>query len=83
MNESIYHRTDYVVTHNNKNIDLVVFDPDFKNNWVILYLHGNSSSKVEAYSIREYLPFKFSLASFDFMGCGTNFEEDTISLGYR
>jgi hypothetical protein len=60
-----------------------VFDPEIKNNWVVLYLHGNSSSKVESYSIREYLPFRYSLASFDFMGCGRNFEEDTITLGYR
>ena len=50
-----------------------MFDPDAKSGWIVLYLHGNSSSKVEAYSIREYLPFRYSLAAFDFMGCGNNF----------
>lgn len=83
MNESIYERVDYQVLHDNKKIDLAVFEHQYKNGWIILYLHGNSSSKVEAYSIREYLPYKYSLASFDFMGCGSNFEEDSVTLGYR
>jgi hypothetical protein len=51
--------------------------------WIILYLHGNSSSRLEATGILKYLPYKFSLACFDFIGCGQNKEADTISLGYR
>jgi fermentation-respiration switch protein FrsA (DUF1100 family) len=29
------------------------------------------------------LPKDVSLASFDFIGCGTNWEDDTVSLGFR
>lgn len=52
MNEATYYRSEHIVMHNGKKIDLVVYDPEYRSGWVILYLHGNSSSKVEAYSIR-------------------------------
>lgn len=69
--------------HEGKRLDVTIFQPSNKNRWIILYLHGNSSSKLEAISIISYLPFKFALAAFDFLGCGHNKESDTISLGYR
>lgn len=62
---------------------MTIYDPEYKNGWIILYLHGNSSSRLESTSIIKFLPYNFSLASFDFMGCGLNKEVDTISLGYR
>jgi len=64
-------------------LSVSLFEPVQKNNWVILYLHGNSSSKMEAMGIIRLIPFKFSLAAFDFLGCGLNEETDSISLGYR
>jgi hypothetical protein len=48
-----------------------------------LYLHGNSSSKLEAISLLKYLPRGFSLGCFDFIGCGKNEEEDNVTLGSR
>lgn len=51
--------------------------------FIILYMHGNSSCRVEALGLIKHIPEKVSLASFDFMGCGKNEEMQTISLGYR
>jgi pimeloyl-ACP methyl ester carboxylesterase len=50
---------------------------------VILYLHGNSSSRLECTSIMQYLPERVGLASFDFLGCRNNHEEDMVTLGIR
>jgi len=37
----------------------------------VIYLHGNSSSRVEGISLIEYLmPFDISLVLVDFAGCG-------------
>ena len=48
----------------------------------VLYLHGNSSSRVEGISLVEYLiPFDISLVLMDFAGCGLSSGE-YISLGY-
>lgn len=46
-------------------------------------MHGNSSCRVEALGLIKHIPERISLASFDFMGCGKNEEESTITLGYR
>jgi hypothetical protein len=62
---------------------LTVYEACNSNKYVILYLHGNSSCRVEAQCLLRYLPDEVSLASFDFMGCGRNKEMETISLGYR
>jgi hypothetical protein len=35
-------------------------------------MHGNSSCKLEALGLIQYLPDGVSLATFDFMGCGKN-----------
>ncbi len=69
--------------HDKKKIVMTIYEPDHTNHWLILYLHGNSSSRLEAAALLKHLPLKFSLASFDFIGCGLNEEADTISLGYR
>jgi pimeloyl-ACP methyl ester carboxylesterase len=66
-----------------KTLLVTVYEPENRNNWLVLYLHGNSSSRLEATSIIKFLPFRYSLAAFDFIGCGHNLEADTISLGHR
>ena len=48
----------------------------------VIYLHGNSSSRCEAYQEISYLLIKnMTVFSFDFCGCGQS-EGDYISLGY-
>ena len=48
----------------------------------VIYLHGNSSSRCEAFSeVRFLLPKNITLFSFDFCGCGKS-EGEYISLGY-
>ena len=48
----------------------------------VIYLHGNSSSRCEAYQEVSYLLTKnITVFSFDFCGCGQS-EGDFISLGY-
>jgi pimeloyl-ACP methyl ester carboxylesterase len=49
--------------------------------YVILYLHGNSSSRYEGYSQLGHLPPDIGLACFDFNGCGNRTEKQFISLG--
>jgi hypothetical protein len=45
-----------------------VFDKPHQS---VIYLHGNSSSRIEALGILEYLiPYDISVCSFDFSGCG-------------
>ena len=48
----------------------------------ILYMHGNSSSRLEGLSLLEYIiPNDISLLIIDFCGCGMS-EGEYISLGY-
>ena len=48
----------------------------------VIYLHGNSSSRLEALScIEVLLPLNITLFCFDFSGCGLS-EGEYISLGY-
>ena len=48
----------------------------------IIYLHGNSSSRIEALQILKYvLPFGISICCFDFSGCGHS-EGNYVSLGF-
>lgn len=58
--------------HDGKKIEISVFDPPVKKNKLILYLHGNSSSRLESKNLIKYLPKGYSLAGFDFIGCGNN-----------
>ena len=61
---------------------LSVFTPQ-TTRYLILYLHGNSSSRYEGYSQLQHLPADVGLACFDFAGCGNRNEEDYISLGKK
>ena len=49
--------------------------------YVVLYLHGNSSSRYEGYLQLSYLPLDVGLACFDFNGCGLRTQANYISLG--
>ena len=51
--------------------------------YVILYLHGNSSSRYEGFSQLSYLPQDIAIACFDFGGCGNRTEQEYISLGKK
>ena len=84
VNETIYNRENFEVKHtDNLKLNLTTFTPEYNNNAIFLYLHGNSSSKLESMSIVRFLPKEFAIAAFDFIGCGKNQERDSISLGYR
>ncbi len=76
--DRIYTREDYNVDHKGKNIELTVYkcipEKPFLIPYVILYMHGNSSCRVEALGLLKNMPNGISLASFDFMGCGKNEE---------
>lgn len=45
MNEIQYERIDKPIKHDSKNIHLTIYEPSNKCGWIILYLHGNSSSR--------------------------------------
>ena len=61
---------------------LSVYNPQ-NARYIILYLHGNSSSRYEGYSQLNQLPADVGLACFDFAGCGNRMEVDYISLGKK
>lgn len=68
--------------HDEQQIELTIYQRPTKAERIVLYLHGNSSSRLEALGLLEYLPAEFALGSFDFLGCGIT-EEQYISLGIR
>jgi alpha/beta superfamily hydrolase len=49
----------------------------------VIYLHGNSSSRVEGLSAAKILlPMDMTVFCFDFSGCGKS-EGDWVTLGYK
>ena len=88
ISEKCYKRTDFELI-NNRGLKLICsfwepFDEEREKTVLpcVIYLHGNSSSRCEAYSeVRYLLPKNLCLFSFDFCGCGKS-EGDYISLGY-
>ena len=88
ISNKCYKRTDFELI-NNRGLKIMCsfWEPfDEEREKIILpcviYLHGNSSSRCEAYSEVKYLlPKNICLFSFDFCGCGKS-EGDYISLGY-
>ncbi len=48
---------------------------------MILYLHGNGSSRFEGFLQLSSLPENVGLACFDFNGCGNREESQYITLG--
>lgn len=65
-------RDDHQLDHKGKKLDLTIYLESNRGPFVILYMHGNSSCRVEALGLIRHIPEKISLASFDFMGCGKN-----------
>jgi hypothetical protein len=51
--------------------------------YVLLYLHGNSSSRIEGKIHLAELPQRVGLACFDFDGCGLRNEAQFITLGKK
>ena len=88
INGKCYKRTDFELI-NNRGLKLICsfwepFDEEREktNLPCVIYLHGNSSSRCEAYAEVKYLlPKNICLFSFDFSGCGRS-EGDYISLGH-
>ena len=88
ISNKCYKRTDFELI-NNRGLKLLCsfwepFDEEREkiNMPCVIYLHGNSSSRCEAYAeVRYLLPKNICLFSFDFCGCGKS-EGDYISLGY-
>ena len=62
--------------------DLTVYSPKEKCRYCILYLHGNSSSRMEGMNMVREIPKDVALACFDFRGCG-NGTDDWITLGIK
>jgi len=51
-------------------------------NPIVIYAHGNSSSRCEAIQhLKELLRLQISVFAFDFAGCGKS-DGEYISLGY-
>ena len=83
-----YKRTDFTIT-NNRNLKLMCsyWEPydeerEFERLPCVVYLHGNSSSRVEAVAeIKYLLPMNVTLLAFDFAACGKS-EGEYISLGW-
>ena len=88
INGKCYKRTDFELI-NNRGLKLICsfwepFDEERESSLLpcVIYLHGNSSSRCEAYQEISYLLIKnMKVFSFDFCGCGKS-EGDYISLGY-
>jgi hypothetical protein len=51
--------------------------------YVLLYLHGNSSSRIEGRLHVTKLPARVGLACFDFGGCGLRNDAKYITLGKK
>ena len=88
ISNKCYKRTDFELI-NNRGLKIICsfwepFDEEREKTILpcVIYLHGNSSSRCEAYAEVKYLlPKNICLFSFDFCGCGKS-EGDYISLGY-
>ena len=88
IGDKCYKRTDFEII--NKRFQKIMcsfwepFDEERESSLLpcVIYLHGNSSSRCEAYQEISYLLIKnMTVFSFDFCGCGKS-EGDYISLGY-
>ena len=87
LNSKNYKRTDLIIL-NKKQFKLKCsfwepFDEEREYSKLpcVIYLHGNSSSRIEALGqLKFLLPLNITVFSFDFSGCGKS-EGDYISLG--
>ncbi|CAD8163604.1 unnamed protein product [Paramecium pentaurelia] len=87
VKDTITKRTDFEI-HNNRNqkLQCSLFEPvrmQDKPHPCMIYLHGNSSSRIESFTIIEYLiPANISVCGIDLSGSGLS-EGEYISLGYH
>ena len=87
LNSKNYKRTDLIIP-NKRHLNLICsfwepFDEerDYDQLPCVIYLHGNSSSRLEAIGQLKYLlPLNITVFAFDFSGCGKS-EGEYISLG--
>ena len=89
MYEKSYHRKDYEITSSEKHkLKCSFIEPTQKYRSskimpLVIYLHGNSSSRVDGYYVSHYLLRRgINVFLFDFAGCGKS-EGEFISLGYH
>ena len=89
LNSKYYKRTDIII-HNKRNMKLKCsfwepFDEEreYEQLPCVIYLHGNSSSRLEALGIiKNLLPLNITVFAFDFSGSGKS-DGDYISLGWH
>ncbi|CAK80523.1 unnamed protein product (macronuclear) [Paramecium tetraurelia] len=87
VQDTITRRTDFEI-HNNRNqkLQCSLFEPlrmQEKPHPCMIYLHGNSSSRIESFTIIEYLiPANISVCGIDLSGSGLS-EGEYISLGFH
>ena len=88
LREKCYKRTDFELINKRSQKLMCSFWEPFDEERIkprlpcVIYLHGNSSSRVEAYPEVQYLLQRnITVFAFDFCGCGKS-EGEYISLGY-
>ena len=89
INSKNFKRTDLIIP-NKRNCKLKCsfwepFDEEreYEQLPCVIYLHGNSSSRIEALGqLKNLLPLNITVFAFDFYGCGKS-EGDYISLGWH
>lgn len=88
-NNKLFYRTDYtLISYQGYRMLASFIQPDDNDRPlavmpVVIYLHGNSSSRIEGFNIRKYiLNLDINLFIFDFPGCGKS-EGEYISLGFH
>ena len=88
LNSKNYKRTDLIVPNKRQQkLKCSFWEPfdeerEYEQLPCVIYLHGNSSSRLEALGqIKHLLPLNITVFAFDFSGCGKS-EGQYISLGY-
>ncbi|CAK76420.1 unnamed protein product (macronuclear) [Paramecium tetraurelia] len=87
IKDTITKRTDFEIYNNrNQKLQCSLFEPikmQGNPHPCMIYLHGNSSSRIEAFTIIEYLiPANISVCGIDLSGSGLS-EGEYISLGFH
>ena len=88
LNSKNYKRTDLIIPNKRQQkLKCSFWEPfdeerEYEQLPCVIYLHGNSSSRLEALGqIKHLLPLNITVFSFDFSGCGKS-EGQYISLGW-
>lgn len=89
FHKKLYERTDYTLVNKEGNIiqcSILQRPIDLREEYimpVVIYLHGNSSSKLEGLkNCQELLKRDINIFTFDFSGCGKS-EGEYITLGWK